>query len=590
MPPLFLDEGRWLLTVSQADASWRDPRTGRALRVQRLGEPGMELAYCTAMARSGDNKFVVLSGKTASENKTAANKLHARIYNVASGQPVSLNLEHRAHQTIWAAAFSPDGQTLLTGASDRTARLWSVPGGNPLGSPLMHQTSLSAVAFAPDGRLLATAQRRGLIRLWALPAGNPRDYRLPLASHSFVRLSRDGRFLLPTGLTFRTCELRTTQVVDVTTGQRVGPPLEARGVILDAAFSPAGLQVAAAVSRAASRQERLDGPVHRPGQLLLWRWRDGKLQHQPLPLPSEPRQLDYSPDGRQLAVICSGGELVVVDPATGKALRQWKAHPAFIIRGSIINNGAVRFGPDSRSLLTLTVGSRSVRLWDALTGALRHELQHDGDCHDAQFSADGRLVATAAWDNRVCVWELATGKQLASLVHPDWPYTALFSPDGQQLLTACRDGMARLWDWRAGRLICPAFEHEHEVHAAAFTPDGRHVLSVSDDGVLKIWEWRTGKPVCPPLALGGPGLSLAVTPDGRCVAVGGVMKDLSVFHLDDWLLPSPLGPDDLCLWGEIVSGQRIEAGGGVTNLTADEWLQRWRDFRGRHPHLEKTRP
>jgi hypothetical protein len=49
------------------------------------------------------------------------------------------------------------------------------------------------------------------------------------------------------------------------------------------------------------------------------------------------------------------------------------------------------------------------------------------------------------------------------------------------------------------------------------------------------------------------------------------------------LTPSPLEPDDLGVWGEIVSGQRIEAGGGVTNLTAEEWLRRWRDFRGRHP-------
>jgi hypothetical protein len=145
--------------------------------------------------------------------------------------------------------------------------------------------------------------------------------------------------------------------------------------------------------------------------------------------------------------------------------------------------------------------------------------------------------------------------------------------------------MARLWDWRDGRLVCPAFEHEHEVHAVAFTPDGRHVLSASLDTTLRIWEWRTGKLVCPPLALGGAGLSLAVTPDGKRVAVGGFMKELSVFHLDDWLAPAPLEPDDLCLWGEIVSGQRIEDGGGVTNLTAEEWLQRWQAFRSRHPEL-----
>jgi WD40 repeat protein len=145
--------------------------------------------------------------------------------------------------------------------------------------------------------------------------------------------------------------------------------------------------------------------------------------------------------------------------------------------------------------------------------------------------------------------------------------------------------MARLWDWRAGRLVCPPFEHDHEVHAAAFTPDGRHVLSVSDDGSLKVWEWRTGKLVCPPLAAGSVVLSLAVTPDGRRVACGGFMNELSVFSLDDRLAsaPAPLKPDDLCVWGEIVSGQRIEPGGGVTNLTAEEWLKRWQAFRQRSP-------
>jgi hypothetical protein len=92
------------------------------------------------------------------------------------------------------------------------------------------------------------------------------------------------------------------------------------------------------------------------------------------------------------------------------------------------------------------------------------------------------------------------------------------------------------------------------------------------------------------LALGGAGLSLAVTPDGRRVACGGFMNELPVFHLADWLTPAPREPDDLCLWGEIVSGQRIEADGGVTNLTAEEWLARWREFRRRHPDSGRAEP
>src|SRR5262249_39061036 len=149
------------------------------------------------------------------------------------------------------------------------------------------------------------------------------------------------------------CVLRSTQIIDLTTGRRVGPPLEANGFLLDAAFSPDGLQVAGVVSRGASSSEqRRVQPGQQPGQLLLWDWRAGKLQHRPLPLPSEPRKLDYSPDGRQLAVISARGVLVVIDPAAGKTLRHWQAHAPHLANGTYINNGAVRFSPDNRSLLT----------------------------------------------------------------------------------------------------------------------------------------------------------------------------------------------------------------------------------------------
>jgi serine/threonine protein kinase/WD40 repeat protein len=297
--PVFLDEGRALFTLSRGAVSHRDSRTGEVLRVLPFGESGNGnrpefAARIDALAFSGDGKRVAVTGSYSGGTQV-------RIYDVASAQPVSPYLEHReGGQAALSAAFSPDGQALLTGSSDHTARLWSVPGGKPLGGPLTHPTTVSAVAFAPDGRHLATAQRGGLIRLWALPAGNPRDYHVAVSASSPVRLSRDGRFLLPTGTSQFSCELRSTQVFDLTAGRRVGPPLQADGFIMDAAFSPDGLQVAAAVSLAASSAERRAHPGQQPGQLLLWDWRAGRLRHAPLPLPSEPRMLDYSPDGRQL--------------------------------------------------------------------------------------------------------------------------------------------------------------------------------------------------------------------------------------------------------------------------------------------------
>jgi eukaryotic-like serine/threonine-protein kinase len=159
-------------------------------------------------------------------------------------------------------------------------------------------------------------------------------------------------------------------------------------------------------------------------------------------------------------------------------------------------------------------------------------------------------------------------------------YSARFSPDGRRLVTACRDHAVRVWEWRVGQLACPQFEHEQDAVAATFTPDGRWVLSASNDDVVRAWYWRSGKPVTPPLKIGGP-MSLAVTSDGRHAVVGGFGRTLSLLDLGSLAAGDDDDPAPMCLRAELIAGQRLHEGGGTVNLSAEEWLDRWRALRRR---------
>jgi tetratricopeptide (TPR) repeat protein len=233
-----------------------------------------------------------------------------------------------------------------------------------------------------------------------------------------------------------------------------------------------------------------------------------------------------------------------------------------------------------------------VKVWDLSTGKLRYApLRHDGLVQDAMPSVDGRRLVTAGRDATARAWELDTGKPASEpLRHPDWVFTARFSPDGQQVLTACRDGSVRVWDWRSGRSLCPPLKHADEVFGAAFTPDGRFALTTGKDQMARLWEWHTGKPVAPPFPLGGWGWSALVTPDGRYAVVAGGAPALWAFDLTDLAEPADLDADELCRIGEVLSGQRLHEGSDLAALTTDEWLERWRSFRARHPKSAMLEP
>ena len=447
-----------------------------------------------------------------------------------------------------------------------------MPTGELIGPPLIHPAGIYHVEFSPDGQSFASAQDGGLIRVWGLPRQNPASFRLALAGrYSFAKISPDGRQVLPTGMNQTGCTMSSTRVCELSTGKPVGAQIQPGGVILGAAFSPDGRHVA-----------MLSGRRNHPALAQFWDWRPGTLAFAPVPLPSDPRWLEYSPDGRRVVVVCGDGELLLIETINGQVAARWQTPRQLSDPGAYTHgNGVARFGPDGRTLFVWGL-AKSIPAYDVQTGKVRYELAHEEPCHSVGFSPDGRHVVTAAYDKSARVWDYATGEPVAKPIqHPDWVFDAYFHPDGRHLLTTCRDGRARVWDWQSSRLVSPAFEHRDEVLSAAFTPDGCWVVTASLDRTARVWDWHTGTPMTPALPLEGKGLSVTVSPDSRRVVIGGFTDALNIIDLDDLNAPDESDVEHLCLWAEVLSGQRVHDGGGVTNLSAEEWLERWQVFRQR---------
>ncbi|MBK8905761.1 MAG: protein kinase [Anaerolineaceae bacterium] len=462
---------------------------------------------------------------------------------------------------LFALAFSPDGQTLAAGGMSNAIQFFDVATGDLTGSVTGLPDWVFDLAYSDDGSQMLVASRDGAVMAWDLFA----------QQWQHILYGEAGRVL-------------NVAIVDETTIAASYTTGNVRLWDLADGRLQQSTNLDAFVSSFAQSEDGRFAAAGLTDAIVLLDLQTGETMRQLALEPGDPTVLNsgdvtalaFSPNGTQLLSGFADGRLMLWDVASGKHLRDFVGHMAFIHQ--------LAFSPNGRFFLSSADDGQLI-LWDAASGDTRFVYTHPTDVITAvAFSPDGRFFAggvgatryvanfdpEAVRDTRILLWETETGAEVRQLAGHEGPVTSVaFSLNGRSLLSGGLDAVLRLWDVDSGDLVRRFDGHSSGIMSVAFTADGAYAASGAQDGTLIVWDVAHGDLLRQIQAHQGVLHYLAFTSAGDglwSAAEDGVVHlwrmGLDAAFIPDWLAtqrqPLPL----TCL-------QRVQAG-LVAVCTADE--------------------
>jgi len=373
--------------------------------------------------------------------------------------------EFKGHtQRAQAIALDEHGHRLITGAADKTLRVWDCDRPEPPRVLLGHRAHVARVGFLPGDRGIWSSGADLTVRTWDTAAQGPVTT-LPLESRMHVRLLRfDGEETLQAAqehallsLPFRRGDAPRSP------GTQEQPQTPGRFWAAHGPFDE---------HRDARLTEDANGAVLWLGEERIPD--DGFLA------------FAWCPLGDRVAWFLDDRSAVYLqrDPRLGGWLRLAESDATF---------ASLVFTHDGSRLLA-SGETGGIRVWNTTTGACERRLVPPGGSTPVAVtvSPDGSRVAAGNDAGLIFVWDMASGQLLRQLSSCESDVFSLaFSPDGARLASGSYDRTVRVWDTESGDELLQLRQCRATPISLAWSLDGRRLAAgmwAIEPQTITVWD------------------------------------------------------------------------------------------------------
>ena len=464
IPPFDPDQEYW---VAQAN-KWLDRvKTGGGPKVAIpacFGRSGLDPAGSSLLKILSEGSGVVTSVAISTSGEflvTGSTDRTARVWDFQTGKELRKLKGHS--NGVTSVAISPNNEYVVTGSIDYTARVWNLQTGEELKKLKGHLSDVFSVAISPNNEFIVTGSEDYSARVWNLQTGEELK---KLEGHSdsvaSVAISPNSKFA------FTGSKDRTVRVWNLETGKEFKKLEGHSNGVISIAISPNSEFLVTGSSDSTTR---------------VWGLQSGKELRELEKHSNFVHSLATSPNSEFVVTRSRDNTAQVWNLQTGKELKKLEGNSNTVASIAVSLNGEfVIFGSNGGP----------VRIWDLQTGNVLRELKgHSGKVTSIDISSNNEFVVTGSEDQTARVWNLQTGEELNKLEHQYKVTFVAISPSNEFVATQPQLSTDLVWNLHTGEIHMELKGHNDTTCSLQFSPDGKFAVTGSYDRTVRMWNLQT---------------------------------------------------------------------------------------------------